>query len=143
MLSERRPLRPPRKGKTLIVQCVFNVEYWPFDQPMPRKLLSTPHGMEPVPDLPNWCWAEYGLRTGMPRLLQLSADMKLSAGVNINSAVVEQYPSVAEAMLKARWEFIGHGVTSASRTRKKTRKPRSKKRSRDSPRSPARRSAAG
>ncbi|MDB5809046.1 MAG: hypothetical protein JWN94_1168 [Betaproteobacteria bacterium] len=111
MLSERKPLKPPRKGKTLIVQSVFNVEYWPFDQPMPRKLLSTPHGMEPIPDLPNYCWAEYGLRTGMPRLLQLYADLKLTAGVNINSAVVEQYPSVASAMLKAGWEFIGHGVT--------------------------------
>lgn len=111
LASERRPLKPPRKGKTLIVQSVFNVECWPFDQPMPRKLLSTPHGLDPVPDLPNWCWAEYGLRTGMPRLIKLYADMKLPAGVNINSTVIGQYPSLANAMLRAGWEFIGHGVT--------------------------------
>ena len=109
MLSERQPLKPPRKGRMLIVQCVMNVEYWPFDQPMPRKILSTPHGMEPLPDLPNYCWAEYGLRTGMPRMLKLFADMKVPVGVNLNSAVVEHYPSLAAAMLKAGWEFIGHG----------------------------------
>ena len=111
MLSERKPLKPPRKGKTLIVHSAFNVEYWPFDQPMPRKILSSPHGLDPVPDLPNWCWAEYGLRTGIPRLLKLYAALKVPASVNINSAVTEQYPSLAQAMHKAGWEFIGHGVT--------------------------------
>lgn len=109
MSSERRPLKPPKPGKMLIVHVVNNVEYWPFDQPMPRKTLSTPHGMEPVPDIPNYSWAEYGLRCGMPRLLALTAQMKLPASVNLNSAVIEQYPSLAEAMKKARWEFIGHG----------------------------------
>ena len=107
--SERKPLKPPKKGKMLIVHSVFNVEYWPFDQPMPRKTLSTPHGIEPVPDIPNYCWAEYGLRCGMPRLLKLFADLKLPASVNLNSTVIEQYPSLADAMLKAGWEFIGHG----------------------------------
>ena len=111
MSSERKPLKPPRKGRTLIVHSVFNVEYWPFDQPMPRKILSTPHGMDPVPDLPNYCWAEYGLRMGMPRLMKLYASLKLPASVNINSAVTEHYPSLARAMLTAGWEFIGHGVT--------------------------------
>jgi allantoinase len=111
LASERKKLKPPRKGKTLIVHSVFNVEHWPFDEPMPRKVLSTPHGMEPLPDLPNWCWAEYGLRTGMPRLLKLYADMKLPASVNINSSVIEHYPAVARAMRDAGWEFIGHGVT--------------------------------
>jgi peptidoglycan/xylan/chitin deacetylase (PgdA/CDA1 family) len=111
MTSERRPLKPPRKGKMLIAHVVVNVEYWPFDQPMPRKALSTPHGMEPVPDIPNYSWAEYGLRCGMPRLLKLLKDLSLPASVNLNSAVIERYPSVAEAMRAAGWEFIGHGYT--------------------------------
>lgn len=111
MSSERRPLAPPAPGKKLIVHVVINVEYWPFDQPMPRKTLSTPHGMEPIPDIPNYCWAEYGLRCGMPRLLDLIATMKLPASVNLNSTVIEQYPSVARAMRDAGLEFIGHGYT--------------------------------
>ena len=110
LASERKPLKPPARGKTLIVHSVFNVEYWPFDQPMPRKVLSTPHGSDPVPDLPNWCWAEYGLRTGMPRLLKLYADLKMPASVNLNSSVIEHYPSLARAMRDAGWEFVGHGV---------------------------------
>ena len=111
MTSERKPLRPPKKGKMLIAHVVLNVEYWPFDQPMPRKTLSTPHGMEPVPDIPNYSWAEYGLRCGMPRILDLLAQMKLPASANLNSTVIDQYPTVAQAMLKAKWEFIGHGYT--------------------------------
>ena len=111
MTSERKPLKPPKKGKMLIVHLVTNVEYWPFDQPMPRKTLSTPHGMETIPDIPNYSWAEYGLRCGMPRRLQLLSDMKLPASTNLNSTVIDHYPSVAQAMLKAGWEFVGHGYT--------------------------------
>jgi peptidoglycan/xylan/chitin deacetylase (PgdA/CDA1 family) len=94
----------------LIVHCVVNVEYWPFDQPMPRKVLSVPHGMEPVPDVPNYCWAEYGLRCGMPRLLDMFAALGLPASVNLNASVIDHYPSLADAMSQAGWEFIGHGL---------------------------------
>lgn len=111
MASERKPLRPPRKGKNLIVHVVMNVEYWPFDQPMPRKTLSTPHGVNPLPDIPNYSWAEYGLRCGMPRFLALMSQLKLPASVNLNSAVIDHYPSLAEAIRSAGWEFIGHGHT--------------------------------
>jgi peptidoglycan/xylan/chitin deacetylase (PgdA/CDA1 family) len=108
--SDRARLPPPRPGKPLIVHVVMNVEYWPFDQPLPRKTLSTPHGMETVPDIPNWCWAEYGLRCGMPRLMALFESLELPVSVNLNSEVVAQYPRIAEAMLAAGWEFVGHGV---------------------------------
>jgi allantoinase len=110
MSSERKRLPPPNPGKPLIVHVVMNVEYWAFDQPMPRKTLSTPHGMETVPDIPNWCWAEYGLRCGMPRILALFRELAIPASVNLNSEVIAQYPALAEAMLKAGWEFVGHGV---------------------------------
>lgn len=108
--SDRKRLPPARPGKPLIVHVIMNVEYWPFDQPMPRKTLSTPHGMETVPDIPNWCWAEYGLRCGMPRILALFEALGIPASVNLNSEVIAHYPALAEAMLKAGWEFVGHGV---------------------------------
>lgn len=110
MSSERPHLNPPG-GKPLIVHVVVNVEYWPFDRPMPRKILSTPHGDAPVPDIPNYCWAEYGLRCGMPRLLRLFAERDLPVSVNLNAAVIDQYPTLARAMRDAGWEFIGHGMT--------------------------------
>ena len=110
-MSSERPRYAALRGKPLMVNPVVAIEYWPFDQPMPRKALSTPHGIESVPDIPNYAWAEYGLRCGVPRLLDMFARMKVPASVNLNSTVIEQYPSVAQAMLKAGWEFIGHGYT--------------------------------
>src|SRR3546814_4985438 len=44
MASDRPRLPPPVPGKPLIVHVVVNVEYWPFDQPPPRKLIPGPHG---------------------------------------------------------------------------------------------------
>jgi peptidoglycan/xylan/chitin deacetylase (PgdA/CDA1 family) len=108
--SDRKRLPPPRPGRPLIVHVVVNVEYWPFDQPMPRKTLSTPHGMDTVPDIPNWCWAEYGLRCGIPRMLELFQALELPISVNLNSEVIARYPRLAETMLAAGWEFVGHGV---------------------------------
>lgn len=107
--SDRARLAPP-DGKPLIVQIVVNVEHWQFDQPMPRKLVTPPHGRDNVPDVPNFSWAEYGMRMGMPRLIELFRDRGVPAGCSFNASVIEAYPSCAEAIRDAGWEFIGHGV---------------------------------
>ena len=108
--SDDRPALAPPGGKPLIVHLVVNVEHWRFDRPMPRKLLPAPHGLEQVPDIPNFSWAEYGMRAGMPRILKLVAERGLPASTSINAGVIEAYPACAEAMRRAGWEFIGHGV---------------------------------
>ena len=66
--------------------------------------------MAAVPDIPNWCWAEYGLRVGMPRLFRALGERKLPATCAINSDVIKVYPHVAERILQAEWEWMGHGV---------------------------------
>ncbi len=109
-LFDRRPRLTPPDGKPLIVHLVVNVEHWQFDQPMPRKALTSPHGLEAVPDVPNFAWAEYGMRVGMPRLLRLFAGRGVPASCSFNASVIEAYPSCAEAIREAGWEFIGHGV---------------------------------
>ena len=82
MASDRPPLTPPG-GKSLMVNVVINIEYWPFDRPMPRGVLPAPHGKTPEPpDVPNFAWVEYGMRCGMPRLMEMSGgprDIKASA----------------------------------------------------------------
>lgn len=110
LMASQRAVLPPPGGKPLIVHLVVNVEHWRFDHPMPRKLLTAPHGVESVPDVPNYSWAEYGMRVGMPRLLKMFADRGLPASTSINAGVVEAYPACADAMLAAGWEFIGHGM---------------------------------
>jgi peptidoglycan/xylan/chitin deacetylase (PgdA/CDA1 family) len=101
---------PPLQGKTLIVHLVVNVEHWQFEQPMPRTLLTPPHGREQVPDIPNFAWAEYGMRCGMPRILDLLARCGVTASTSFNAGVIDAYPQCAEAILRAGWEFVGHGI---------------------------------
>jgi peptidoglycan/xylan/chitin deacetylase (PgdA/CDA1 family) len=114
VLADERPKLAPPQGKPLIVHVVVNVESWPFDQPMPRKLLSAPHGAESVPDVPNFSWVEYGLRAGMPRLFSLFVDRKVPVSAFINAAVCDDYPRLAERVGEAGWEIVGHGYAQRS-----------------------------
>ena len=108
MYTDRAALAPLR-GKPLMVHVVVNVEYWPFDQAMPRAALPAPHGKSPIPDVGNFAWVEYGMRVGMPRFLRLLGERKLPASTFMNAQCADVYPSAAEAMLEAGWEFVGHG----------------------------------
>jgi allantoinase len=109
-LSSARPPLPGLRGKRIIVHLVVNVEHWQFDEPMPRTLITPPHGRETVPDVPNFSWADYGMRAGMPRILSLFEKHKLPASTSFNAGVIDAYPQAAVAMRDAGWEFIGHGM---------------------------------
>jgi peptidoglycan/xylan/chitin deacetylase (PgdA/CDA1 family) len=110
-LSTDLPALPPFRGQRLIVNVAVNVEHWPFDRPMPRSVLPPPHGAPgPVPDVPNFTWVEHGLRAGMPRLLELCRHFGLKASSLSNATICTHYPRLAEAMLRAGWEFVGHGL---------------------------------
>lgn len=107
--GDEAPL-PAFRGKRVIVNVAVNVEYWPFDQPMPRAILPPPHGIRAVPDVPNFTWVEYGLRVGMKRLLDLCRALGIRASNLSNAQICTHYPRLAEAMLAAGWEFVGHGL---------------------------------
>jgi allantoinase len=107
-LSSARPKLPPFEGKKILVHFVVNVEHWQFDSPMPRTIVTPPHGRETVPDVPNFAWADYGMRAGLPRLLELLDG--IPTATSFNAGVIDAYPPAAEAMREAGWEFIGHGM---------------------------------
>lgn len=109
LASQRPPLLPPEGGR-LIVHVVVNIENWRFDHGMPRKLLPAPHGVETVPDVPNFAWAEYGMRCGMPRLFDTLGKRGLPVTCAFNASVIETYPSLATEVKNAGWEFMGHGL---------------------------------
>ena len=113
-LSTARPSLAAPAGKPLICHIVVNVEHWPFDQPMPRTLFQRPHGANRGPDIPNFCWVEYGLRAGIPRLLKLFEERELPVTAAMNASVIDVYPSVAQAVLSGGWQFMGHGVVQRS-----------------------------
>ncbi|MEP9379234.1 polysaccharide deacetylase family protein [Aquabacter sp. CN5-332] len=110
VFSTSRPPLPPMEGKSILVHLVVNVEHWQFDRPMPRSIITPPHGQGTVPDVPNFSWADYGMRAGMPRIIDLFNSRGLPASTSFNAGVIDAYPEAAEAMLKAGWEFIGHGL---------------------------------
>lgn len=113
-LSGDLPPLPELRGRRLVICLVINVETWPFDRPMPRKIITAPHGTENVPDVPNFSWVEYGMRVGLARMLKAFAERGLPGGISMNAAVVEDYPRAFDALVASGWEFIGHGVRQQS-----------------------------
>lgn len=109
-MSRSRPRLPPMQGKSILVHLVVNVEHWQFDHAMPRTIITPPHGRETVPDVPNFSWADYGMRAGLPRILELFNARGLPASASFNAGVIDAYPDAAIAMRDAGWEFIGHGM---------------------------------
>ncbi|MEN8740090.1 MAG: polysaccharide deacetylase family protein [Phaeobacter gallaeciensis] len=107
--SDRAPLVGP-EGKPLIVHIVMNIEYWPIERAMPRGIIPAPHGATPAPpDVPNFSWVEYGLRCGMPRILDMLARKGLPCSAFLNAQVADVYPALMDAVRDAGWELVGHG----------------------------------
>lgn len=109
MASQRRKLAP-LNGKPLMVHLAMNIEYWPFDRPMPRGIIPAPHGATPAPpDVPNYSWVEYGMRVGMPRIMKMTQDRALPVSAFMNAQVADVYPSLSQTVVDANWELVGHG----------------------------------
>jgi peptidoglycan/xylan/chitin deacetylase (PgdA/CDA1 family) len=109
-MASDRPKLEPLNGKPLMVHLVMNVEYWPFDRPMPRGIIPAPHGATPSPpDVPNYSWVEYGMRVGMPRIMKMTGDRGLPVSAFMNAQVADVYPALTAAIIGAGWELVGHG----------------------------------
>lgn len=104
--------RPPRllpDGKKVAVWVIVNIEEWSDDEAMPRTVLTPPAGGVPTPDVPNWCWHEYGNRVGFWRLLKTLDKHGIPVALAINGKAVATYPAISDAAIERGWEFIGHG----------------------------------
>lgn len=66
-------------------------------------------GVPLLPDIPNWCWHEYGMRCGFWRLLEVLQARKLRATFAVNGSACEVYGEACRAAHEAGWEFMGHG----------------------------------
>jgi peptidoglycan/xylan/chitin deacetylase (PgdA/CDA1 family) len=117
LLSDRAPYRPSTQapnwkapnGERMMVWVIVNVEHWAIDRTMPRTVLTPPMGDPLMPDLPNWAWHEYGMRSGFWRLFDALHSRGIVPTLAINGIVCESYPQVAQAAFDAKWEFMGHG----------------------------------
>jgi len=95
-LLTERPTLAALNGRPLMVHIVMNLEVWPFDKPMPRAILQNPHGKTPMPDIGNYSWVEYGLRTAVPRLERILSARKLPV-TNMPTAMISSSGSTATA----------------------------------------------
>jgi allantoinase len=109
-IAGRPPLKLPG-GARLAIWVIVNVEEWDIDQPMPRTVLTPPAGGSPMPDIPNWCWHEYGNRVGFWRLLEVLDRHEIRAVLAVNGTAINAYKPITQATVERRWEFIGHGYT--------------------------------
>src|SRR6185312_5813892 len=107
-IVDRPPLKLPG-GARMVVWTIVNVENWNIRRPMPRAVLPPPMGNPLLPDLPDWAWHEYGMRVGFWRFVEVLGNFGIVPTFALNGSVCELYPRVAEAALKAGWEFMGHG----------------------------------
>eukprot|EP01031_Cornospumella_fuschlensis_P015548 gene15548-19007_t len=109
-ISQRPKLTLPG-GARMAVWIIVNVEEWNPRETMPRTVLTPPAGGSPTPDIPNWCWHEYGNRVGFWRMLDMFDDLKVPAALAINGSAIAAYEPIARAALERNWEFIGHGFS--------------------------------
>ena len=107
-IVDRPQLKLP-EGKSLAVWVILNVEEWGIEQAMPRTVLPPPMGQPLLPDVPNWSWHEYGMRSGFWRQHKALTSRGIPTTMAINGNVCNSYPRVARAGLDAGWEFMGHG----------------------------------
>ena len=108
-IASRTPWKLPKSAR-IAVWTIVNIEEWDIEKPMPRQYLTAPQGVATIPDVPNWAWHDYGMRVGFWRLFEALQTRKIKATTSINANVCHSYPPVAQAMLDAGWEFMGHGV---------------------------------
>ncbi len=100
-ITKRKPLALPN-GARMVVWTITNVEEWDATQPMPRTVLSPPAGGSPIPDIPNWCWHEYGNRVGFWRLLKVYDEFEIPGVMNINGIALAAYPDIVEGRGRAQ-----------------------------------------
>ena len=104
-----RPKLTLPEGKRIAVWVIVNVEEWRIERAMPRTVLPPPMGQPLLPDVPNWSWHEYGMRSGFWRHHKALTDREIPVTLALNGNVCNSYPRVAQAGKDAGWEPMGHG----------------------------------
>ena len=98
-------------GKRLALMLVNNIEHFHYRE----GLGSDSTGPAGVQNQRPYAWRDYGNRVGLWNMLGLLDELKLPAGHNCNSTVLDHCPEIAPALLARGDELIGHGRTNSER----------------------------
>ena len=107
----RRPDYSWPGRKRLAVYIGFNLEHFSFGEGMGAALGPR----SPEPDVLNYSWRDYGNRVGAWRCLELFEQLRIPAGVLLNTALYDYCPELVAAFVKRGDELIGHGHTNSAR----------------------------
>ncbi|MET0293550.1 MAG: polysaccharide deacetylase family protein [Phenylobacterium sp.] len=107
----RRPTLAWPGGSRIALIVLLHLEYW--DLAAPAGAYVDPRFVGEYgsfdPDYRTWTQRDYGARVGIFRVLELLDRHGLKATVAANSAAVERYPYLVQALKGRGWEFAGHG----------------------------------
>jgi peptidoglycan/xylan/chitin deacetylase (PgdA/CDA1 family) len=81
----------------------------PPSDPLFARMAQPPAGT-PYPDLNDFLTFEYGLRTGLFRLMRVLDKYAVRASVALDAAVAEHYPFVVQQCRARGWEFVARGL---------------------------------
>ena len=107
---DERPDYTWPNGKRLAVYFGNNVEEFAFREGLNEAGLAAP-----PPTHRTFASRDYGNRVGIWRLFDLLDDLGVPASHNVNTAVFEHAPQVAERIGERGDEMIGHGRTNSER----------------------------
>ncbi len=107
----RRPDYHWPGGQRLAVYLGLNLEHFAFGSGLGARLAPP----LPEPDVLNYAWREYGNRVGAWRCLELFEELRLPAGVLVNTSLYDHSPELIQAFVQRGDELIGHGHTNAER----------------------------
>jgi allantoinase len=109
-ITGRTPYTWPN-GRRLAIFTALNIEAFPFGEGMGVELAAG----QPQPDVVNYSWRDYGNRVGFWRLTEMLDEFNVPVSALMNTAIFDECPEVAAALVKRGDEIVGHGRTNAER----------------------------
>lgn len=96
-------------GKRLAVYVANNVEVFSYGE-------GKGAGIAPPDQAVShsvYSWRDYGNRVGIWRLLEMFDELNIPSEAQINTAIYEECPQIAEALRERNVEILGHGITNS------------------------------
>lgn len=107
----KRPVYDWPGGKRLAVTLCNNIEHFAFC----AGLGSDSATGTAAQSQRNYAWRDYGNRVGIWNYFDVLDEYELPASHNVNSALLDECPEIAERLNQRGDEYIGHGRTNAER----------------------------
>ncbi len=105
----REPLVYPG-DKKMACYLGLNIEHFYLGRP---STCRTPVTVGLPVDPLNYGWRDYGVRSGIWRMLDAMDASAVPVSVLLNSDAAERYPDIVEAGVQRGWAFLAHGRTNS------------------------------